>query len=323
MKGKHHIIISNNRIRYEFDVRRNITVIRGDSGTGKTTLINMLRQYQNLGTDSGIDLSCDVPCKVLEGSDWKLRLTGITKSILFIDEENRFIVSEEFAHEVQNSDNYFVIITRENLYNLPYSVEEIYGIHNSGKYNDTRKTYQEIYQLYSADQVNHVNPTRLVIEDSNAGYDFFKAVAELHHIQCDQAGGKSNIYKLIEDDTNNEVCVIADGAAIGPEMSNLHAIIVRNPNIKLYLPESFEWMILKSGLIDDNEIQEVLDSPEDYVDSVKFLSWERFFTNLLVEKSKDSYLQYSKSKLNANYLHEKEIRAIVAVAKAIEFKDNN
>jgi hypothetical protein len=33
MKGKYHIIIQNNRVHYEFDLRRNITIIRGDSGS--------------------------------------------------------------------------------------------------------------------------------------------------------------------------------------------------------------------------------------------------------------------------------------------------
>ena len=37
MKGKHHIIIESARLKYEFDIRRNITIIQGDSATGKTT----------------------------------------------------------------------------------------------------------------------------------------------------------------------------------------------------------------------------------------------------------------------------------------------
>lgn len=49
---------------------------------------------------------------------------------------------EEFAAEVRGSDNYFVLITRENLYNLPYSVEEIYGLYASGRYQNTKKIYQ-------------------------------------------------------------------------------------------------------------------------------------------------------------------------------------
>lgn len=49
MKGSHRVIIQNNRLHYEFDIKRNITIIQGDSATGKTTLINMLRQAENLG----------------------------------------------------------------------------------------------------------------------------------------------------------------------------------------------------------------------------------------------------------------------------------
>ena len=62
MKGSHRVIIQNNRLHYEFDIKRNITIIQGDSATGKTTLINMLRQAENLGKSSGIDVICDVPC---------------------------------------------------------------------------------------------------------------------------------------------------------------------------------------------------------------------------------------------------------------------
>lgn len=66
MRGKHRVIVQNNRLHYEFEIKRNITIIRGDSATGKTTLINMLRQAENLGNSSGIEVSCDVPCRILK-----------------------------------------------------------------------------------------------------------------------------------------------------------------------------------------------------------------------------------------------------------------
>ena len=148
MKDKHKVIVQNNRLHYEFEIKRNITIIQGNSATGKTTLINMLRDAENLGVSSGIQVVCDVPCRVLEGNNWKLILENISGSIIFIDEENVFINTEEFAESVRGSDNYFVLITRENLYNLPYSVEEIYGLHSSGKYQNTKKIYQQMYQIY-------------------------------------------------------------------------------------------------------------------------------------------------------------------------------
>jgi predicted ATPase len=152
MKGKHRIVVKNNRLHYEFEIKRNITIIQGDSATGKTTLINMLRQAENLGESSGIDLISDVPCRILEGNNWKIILENSSGNIFFIDEENSFINTEEFASMVKESDNYFVLITRENLYNLPYSVDEIYGLHESGKYHDTRKVYQQMYHIYSIEE---------------------------------------------------------------------------------------------------------------------------------------------------------------------------
>lgn len=68
MKGKHKIIVQNNRLHYEFEIKRNITVIQGDSATGKTTLIEMLRQAYEFGPSSGVDVVCDVPCPPVGGA---------------------------------------------------------------------------------------------------------------------------------------------------------------------------------------------------------------------------------------------------------------
>ena len=320
MKGKHNVIIQNNRLHYEFTIRRNITIIRGDSATGKTTLINMIRQHNNLGNSSGVELSCDVPCRVLEGPEWKLLLNHISGSILFIDEENKFIHTEEFASAARESGNYFVLITRDNLYNLPYSVEEIYGLHSSGKYQNTRKTFQQTYRLYSFLQDAPAKPEKIITEDSHSGFEFFQAICREKHLECISAEGKSNFRKLLEKPFTGEICVIADGAAIGPEMNLLYEMSVQKKNIRLYFPESFEWLILKSGLIDGKDVLSILQHPEESIDSEQYFSWERFFTALLIEQTKDTYMRYSKQKLNEVYLHEKNKTAILQAADGLCFE---
>ena len=319
MKGKYKVIVRNNKLHYEFEIKRNITIIQGDSATGKTTLINMLRQAENLGESSGVDVLSNVPCRILEGVSWKLILQNTAGTIFFIDEENVFINTEEFAAEVRGSDNYFVLITRENLYNLPYSVEEIYGLYASGRYQNTKKIYQQMYRIYSDIQELPIKPELFIVEDSNSGYEFFKAVSNERNLECESAGGKSNIFSKIKNVKNREVCVIADGAAIGPEMNGLYEISHKKKNIHLYLPESFEWIVLKSGLIDDREIRKILETPELFIDSKKYFSWERFFTNLLIEKTKNSYLQYRKSAINKTYLHSKNKEKILNCIEAIQW----
>ena len=154
MKGKYRIIVENKKIRYDFEVKRNITIIKGDSATGKTTLADMISEYEENGADSGIRLACDRECHILQGRYWKALLAEMKNSIIFIDEGNKFVSSVEFAEEVKKSDNYFVIITRETLETLPYSVDEIYGIRNSGKYGTLKNVYNEMYKIYTNVNVN-------------------------------------------------------------------------------------------------------------------------------------------------------------------------
>lgn len=58
MKGSYKIIVQNSNVRYEFEIRRNITIIKGDSATGKTTLVEMIGEFYENGLSSGIELFC-------------------------------------------------------------------------------------------------------------------------------------------------------------------------------------------------------------------------------------------------------------------------
>ncbi|MCI9487403.1 MAG: hypothetical protein HFI64_10620 [Lachnospiraceae bacterium] len=184
----------------------------------------------------------------------------------------------EQAAAVKASDNYFVIVTREDLPNLPYSMDEIYGIHASGKYHGLKRTYNELYRIYSTESFSgKEQPEIVVTEDSNAGYEFFHAVCKENGIVCTSAEGKSNLKTAINKLDKESALIIADGSAIGPEMNELYQLMCYKPAIKCYLPESFEWLILKSRLIDGNFIQDVLEHPEDFIESREYFSWERFF----------------------------------------------
>ncbi len=317
MKGKYHIIVQNSRVKFEFDIKRNITIVRGDSATGKTTLVSLIDTYDRLGADSGVELSCARRCLTVNNSNWESILNSVSECIVFIDEENTIIKSDDFARKIKGTNNYYVIITRENLPNLPYSVEEIYGIHTSGKYADMRRTYNSFYQLYTVNERSDAEKVETVIvEDSNSGYDFFKDVAA-DDINCISAGGKTKIKRTVMDNEGKHLLVIADGAAFGSEMGELFLYMQKHPEVSLYLPESFEWLILKSGLIDGNRIADILQHTEDFLESSEYFSWERFYTKLLISETEGTYLQYSKQKLNDVYLNPNEKEAVLTVADII------
>jgi hypothetical protein len=274
----------------------------------------MVREHYDNGEQSGIELQCDKTCVVLEGRQWKVLLEEIRDSIVFIDEGNLFITTDEFSTALKKSDNYYVIVTRESLPNLPYSVEEIYGIKNSGKYGTLQQTYQEFYRIYG--EVTNYNiafrPDVVVVEDSNAGYDFFESVAEDRNWVTVSAEGKSNIYKVLKRyDDDKKVLVIADGAAFGSEMDRVMKKVDSTLGKAVFLPESFEWLILKSEIINDKEVETILEEPSGFIESKDYMSWERFFTALLIEKTKDTYLHYSKRILNDTYKTKKNQNKIL------------
>ncbi len=101
-------------------------------------------------------------------------------------------------------------------------------------------------------------PDLVIVEDSNSGFQFFADFFAKHGIRCISANGKTKIYsELIQQDYSTAL-VIADGAAFGPEIERILAA-KKARNIILYLPESFEWIVLKSGIV----YTAVLKRPQD------------------------------------------------------------
>ena len=313
MTGKYEIEVYNNRIHYYLTVKRNITVVQGDSASGKTELLRLISEYEENGNSSGITVKSQKKCTVLTNVDWELRLSALKQSIIFIDETAIFIKSQRFAELVKGSDNYFVLINRDALEQLPYSIEEIYGLRNvssTSKYKEYKKVYNEMYRLYNLSAVNkQFNPEIVFTEDSNSGFECFSLIFDC---DCKAVGGKSRIYNAVKDYEGKDALVIVDGAAFGSNIGKvMRYLSVSKKSCVLYAPESFEYLLLKAGIIDVPV--KVLEKTYEYADSTKFLSWEEFYTDYLVDASKDGVYRYTKSHLGKAYKNPKVIERIKEV----------
>ena len=277
MKGSHRIIVESRKVKYDFVIHRNITIITGDSGSGKTVLIDLIHDYGRYGADSGVFLSCDCPCKVIDSEDWERKIEETTGSIIFIDEGNRFLVSKKFAQLVQESDNYFVLATREKLPALPYSVSEIYGFRKSGKFHDAKQKYNEIYHLYGEiSEEKNINPKLVITEDSNSGFEFFKEMSRQKGVNCFSAGGKSNIIRQL---------------------------------------------LLSTKEIPEVKVETILQIPEEYIDSKEYVSWERYFTDLLIESTSKNFIwAYSKKRLTKAYFAPRIVNAVKTIMKLVDWE---
>ena len=315
MKGKHKIEVRSKRIVFTIELERNITILRGDSATGKTTLVEMLSAYENYGRKSGITIVCDKTCRVLSGALWEAQLKDIQDAIVFVDEGSTFVSSLDFARAIQKTDNYYVLVTREDLSTLPYSVNAILELKKTT--SRFKRTYNKAYPIYdslSASDVELGSVEKLLTEDANSGYQLFTKIGEKYGIVCISAAGKDNIKQKIFPMKSEKVLVIADGAAFGPQMNDIYRLMQEDSTkFSLYLPESLEWLLLKADLLGQPDILEILEHPADFIESGEFFSWERFFTNLLEQRTKDiPYMRYDKAKLPEFYLQEKNLEKIIA-----------
>ena len=120
------------------------------------------------------------------------------------------------------------------------------------------------------------------------------------------SNGNGNLIKQVKELKTGDTLVIADGAAFGSLMEScLNAFWVQSSRrISLWLPESFEYLILKSNILKSEKLMEIMENIPEYVDCEKYESWENFFTELLVTMTADGVEKYSKSTLNVYYLQD-------------------
>lgn len=288
--GTKHILIKTNRIQYDIELNRRITVIKGDSASGKSHLYQLVKDSNKLDS---------VICK----SEWKVNvfeyyydrvdmldvmLSQYENQILFIDEDSSLISTKEFLDLVFKYNIWFVFITRDDFdLKIPYSIEEVYKIKNSGKYHYLEKYYDSTIN-------SKTNLKKLITEDKKSGYLLFSRL----DYDCESADGNSNMVSIINNTDYYGCTFIFDSANFGQYFQPLYRLAVLG-KIDLISVESFEYMLLKSSLFKkDKEVQDVLLAPQDYVTS-DFKTWENFFEHFLnYIMMKHSGRGYSKSKLS-------------------------
>ena len=309
MKGSYWFRAKSKKVLFEFSIRRNITVIKGDSATGKTTLVRILYEYLRMGKQSGYAVSTNVSYYVYirdeVGRDWKDALYPLKNTVVFIEENNEFVFTKEFASFVKKSGNYFVFVTRAPLKMLPYSIHEIYEIITDGKRTDIKESYHEFREIYSNYPIIENNKIQnIVTEDSNSGYQFWTHAFKNSHVTS--SNGNGNLIKQVEELGPGDALVIADGAAFGSLMESCMSSfqVQTDRRISLWLPESFEYLILTSGVLKSEKITQILENISEYVECEKYESWESFFTELLVTLTAGRVEKYSKNVLNAYYLQD-------------------
>lgn len=289
----------NKDLFFKFDLKRNITILQGDSATGKTTLLTILNESLKHKGNPFIIVNTNADYYVHIDGDWERSFKDLTNHVIFIEESNDFVFTHDFARFVRDSGNYFVIVNREPLYSLTYSVNEIYEIDSYEEIEPFRQVYH-FTSLYSNFPKSTVNFDTVITEDSNAGFDFFTKF--LKDCSVEKASGNTKLRSAIENSDGLSIYCIVDGAAFGCRIGDLCNYIDAHlaKRVYIWMPESFEWILLKAGVFNIPDLDSILDNPSSYIECSKYCSWERFFTHLASKYSNKKY-KYDKDDLDVYY----------------------
>ena len=338
MKGKIKFSFRVGKRNYNFVLTRNITIIHDKSSTGKTSLVRDLHLYKrnavSVRYSKKFSLDSDgYRVEILDDERWEdvfARRKNYRNTIFIIDEYSSFTPTNMFSEFVADTGSYFIIISRRPLSNLAYSVNSVYELdYDKESYQYTlRQKYvtnnNDVKNNFYIGTLDTLKPTVIIAEDSNSGFQFFNSL----DFKCISAKGNTNVFSVINDNIESDLMVIADGAAFGCCMFDIFNTY-KGCNIHLYLPESFEYLVLNSKIFKQNGLQDKLKNTYDYVEYNKYISWERYFTSLLLDLSNNTELQYAKKRLNTNYLKDANVCKILkenrlcALCKNIRCNNNN
>lgn len=239
--------LKTKRLEYKFEITQKYNLIIGDSGNGKTTLVNTLHSL----LEESYSGTLDGYKKIKTSRDLRIKdLEDLENYIFFIDEFSKLLSLPDIASIMENSHNYFVIISRdETLGFKSISLDCVYIMHTSGKFHDLKKAYSIPEKMFKV--------SRIICEDSRSGYQFmqerFENLAKVDYAKAsldDKTGGKSKFAEYIETLNDDEfLCLVFDRSAIGYDYHKiLNNIEKKKMKVCIIDWDSFECYILQSTM---------------------------------------------------------------------------
>lgn len=295
MTGRYEIILTerNHNLTYRLVLDRQVTILKGNSGTGKSTLFNLLeRLIKTEGTDNSLHCNMIEKFNTLAPKDWEWQIRRSHNMIFIADEyDTSIVVTKAFAEAVTHSDNYFLIISRSGcLSYLTYSVNSVYEFQATKDGDGTIDSFTRRY----VNKSQSIVPDYVVTEDEKAGYQMY---ANILNCPVISAKGKDRIFDTVKPllEGGSTVFVIADGAAFGSGITRLFPTF-SGKDLFVFTPECFEWLVLTYSkfkhLLDDGFYE-----PWNYCDTKKYISYEPYYYDILKRLCAGLNMNYDKSKL--------------------------
>lgn len=297
------IDIRSERYNFSMTLNQKITVIRGDSGKGKSKLTKAIESASKAYKIKVSDERYTLVVPPSYRDEWFKSISRdiehADKRIYVIDDAD-YVFDKRF-YELFNKDknSFYVIINRftrfetKSLGGLSFCIDEVYSFVANGK-NHYLKPYYEfddnneiITETNTPNRIEHI-----LTEDSNSGFEFFSTLNKKTKSAC----GRDNICDVLKGFSGN-VLLLADRAALGScfdrimQMAKLGKIGIAIP--KHYY--CFEYLILRSNWFRYNTDSISNDTLCTYG------SAEQMYTDILEEITKNKPYKYDKENLSLCY----------------------
>lgn len=291
------IKVRNKRYNCDLVLKHKVSVIKGDSGIGKTWLTKAL-----IDVSGGykITYSQKVTPVLLNEREWEHQLTGIYENTpLFIVDDCDFVFTKEFGGVFNHIGMcYLILIIRtsmrvdklERMNTISVSGDAIYNFVANGIEHTI--TADVDFKTIQVDKEIHCN--KILCEDSGSGYTFFKHLYGKNNVTSSY--GKDNIVDHIissyeEYSKLDSLLLFVDYSAIGLRLKEILSIL-KFCNVNVYMIvkyKSFEYMLLRSNMFN-------LSEEDIYRDELSYPSLEVACESLLTSLTKGKIYSYDKSK---------------------------
>jgi len=282
--------IRSKKVCYLFNLYRKMTVIRGDSGVGKTTFAKAVASKTKFYTKKPSPESF----VVLESSSWESVLRDKlrdNRSYIFIIDDSDFIRGRTFSTlYATDTKNYYIVINRfvpvkfkfESFSRVPFAVDSVYRFVAHGRNHSLEPYYSLETSWCSRYDV-------VVTEDEGAGYKFLCQ----YNSNVSTTRGKDNIIDFFNRNKSilrgKRIFLYVDQVSYGSCFDKLFYAL-RNNGIQVtifYAYESFEQLLLTSRLLNYD-----FDSITN-ADIAKFASHEKLYEYIITHETMNKPYHYN------------------------------
>ena len=286
-----HFELKYDGAHYKFELLRKITLISDLSATNKTRLLTSYAAARNEPTGTTL-ISCGAETVILlndtEDVPLEVAINGASDGSLIIVDEYPQKEINRLSSIINKKPCWFLFITRELPFSVHVSVSSVCTMVDVDGIFTLKPAFSEITET--------VTPICVRCEGIGSEEKFYKFFAnDSMHIQG--IGGNGGINGIVRNNTIPGMLLIADGSSLGfliVELLKWQRIF----HYHMYLPESFEWVLMLSDYFDKDELICKLRLGVENVLDHRHESSERYLYSLMCDRD----VFYNKKNL-PDFLH--------------------